>query len=193
MTYFEDAAVYFGIIVGLALANILTSFHKLIEAGARVRWGWLAPASALYAATLTLGEFWSVWVRQNDMGHRTFFTWLPLALAFALLFLMCAASLPDEAGEGVDLRRFYIDNRRRFWGFSLALHVLNLGSWAITFLEQGFDAHYMGAHLQPVLGNAVEAALSLSLIFVRTAWWHVLILAALWAYALSYFGPLALG
>jgi len=193
MTYFEYAAVYFGIIVGLALANILTSFHKLVEAGARVRWGWLAPASALYAATLTLGEFWSVWVRQNDMGHRTFFTWLPLASAFALLFLMCAASLPDEAGEGVDLRRFYIDNRRRFWGFSLALHVLNLCSWTITFLEQGFDAHYVHGHLQPVLGNAVEAALSLSLIFVRTAWWHVLILAAIWAYALSYFGPLSLG
>lgn len=41
----EYAAIYFGIIVGLALTNILTSIHKLVEAGSRVRWHWLAPVS----------------------------------------------------------------------------------------------------------------------------------------------------
>jgi hypothetical protein len=192
VSYFEYEAVYFGIIVGLALANNLTSLHKLIEAGSRVRRGWLAPASAFYAATLTLGEFWSIWVRQHDMGHRTFLSWLPTAVAFALLFLMCAASLPDEAGDGVDLKRYYMDNRHRFWGFSAALHGLNLCSWTITFFEHGFETHYMVERLHPVLGNTVEAALSLSLIFVRATWWQVVGFAAIWAYALSYFGPLPL-
>ena len=192
MTYFEYEAVYFGIIVGLSLANILASFHKLIEAGAHVRWGWLAPASALYAAVLTLGEFWSIWVRQRDMGHTVFLAWLPTAAAFALLFLMCAASLPDEAGEAVDLKRYYTDNRGRFWGFSVALHALNLCSWATTFFEHGFETHYMVGHIHPILGNVVEGALSLSMILVRVTWWQVLGVAAMWAYALSYFGPLPL-
>ncbi len=193
MGYFEYAAVYFGIIAGLALANILTSFHKLIEAGRRVRWGLFAPASALYAATLTLGEFWSVWLRQHDMGHRIFFTWLPLAAAFALLFLMCAAALPDEVGEaGVDLDRFYIDNRRRFWGFSFALHALNLVSWAVTLTEYGFSAQALQHSLTPILGNTGEAALSLTLIWTRAKWWHALVLAGLWIYALCYFGPMPL-
>jgi hypothetical protein len=192
VSYFEYEAVYFGIIVGLALANILMSFHKLIEAGSRVRWGWLAPLSAFYAATLTLGEFWSVWVRQHDMGRSVFLTWLPTALAFALLFLMCAASLPDEAGEGVDLRRYYMENRHRFWGFSAALHALNLCSWATSFVERGFDTHYVYAHLQPIFGNTLEGALSLSLVFIRARWWQVLGFAAVGAYALWYFGPLPL-
>jgi hypothetical protein len=51
----------------------------------------------------------------------------------------------------------------------------------------------MVERLHPVLGNAVEAALSLSLIFVRATWWQVLGFVAIWAYALSYFGPLPLG
>ena len=75
MTYFEYAAIYFGIIVGLALANILTSIHKLIEAGPRVRWGWMAPASAGYAATLTINEFWYLWLGQRHEPLRTILTW----------------------------------------------------------------------------------------------------------------------
>ena len=35
MTYFEYSAIYFGIIIGLALTNILFSIHKLIEARSR--------------------------------------------------------------------------------------------------------------------------------------------------------------
>ena len=192
MTYFEYEAVYFGIIVGLALANVLMSFHKLIEAGTLVRWSWFAPASALYAVVLTLGEFWSLWVRQRDLGHDIFLSWLPTAFAFALVFLMCAASLPDEAREGVDLKHYYLENRYRFWGFSAALHALNLCSWAISFFEDRFDVQYMVAHLHPVIGNLVEGTLSLSLIFVRATWWQVLGFVAIWAYALSYFGPLPL-
>ena len=76
--------------------------------------------SAGYAATLTLNEFWFLWFGQQHEPHRTILTWYPLAIAFALLFLMCAAAaLPDDAAEGdVDLARYYIENRKRFWGFS---------------------------------------------------------------------------
>lgn len=190
MTYFEYAAIYFGIIVGLALADILNSLHKLIAAGSRVRWGFLAPLSAFYAATFTLGEFWYVWSHQS-VGHRIFLTWLPLAAAFALLFLMCAASLPDDASEP-DLDRYYFDNRHRFWGFSVALHALNLASWTVTLSGQGFAPAALQAAAVPLLANGTEAALSLSLVFTRAKWWHLLAMTGLWLYTLSFFGPMRL-
>jgi len=194
VTYFEYAAVYFGIIVGLALANVLTSFHKLIEAGPRVRWHWLAPAAAVYASMLTLGEFWSVWMRQNDMGHRVFFTWLPLAFAFSLLFLFCAASLPDEVPkEGLDLKDYYFSNRKRFWGFSIALHLFNLTSWTIAAVEHGNAAQYALQYWHPILGNFVEAALSLVAMFARAVWVQAIVLLAMAAYMISLFGPMTLG
>jgi hypothetical protein len=190
VTYFEYAAIYFGIIVGLALANILFSVHKLIEAGARVRWGWMAPASAAYAATLTINEFWYVWARQQDMGHRTILTWYPIAVAFALLFLMCAAALPDDVAEGdVDLAHYYIENRKRFWGFSVALHALNLLSWAIKFAVLGATMQFARTHAGAMLLNAGELVLSLTLVFTRAKWWHALVLVGLWIFTVYYFGP----
>jgi hypothetical protein len=193
VTYFEYVAVYFGIIVGLALANILGSFHKLIEARSRVRWGWLAPISAFFAATLTLGEFWSLWIRQHEAGNLTFLTWLPEAVDFSLLYMMCAASLPDEAGDGVDLKRYYIENRDRFWGFATALYALNLCTWGVDFWQHGFGTHYVHDHLRPIYGNAFLVTLSLSLVFVRATWWHVVAFALMWLYLLFYFGPMHLG
>jgi hypothetical protein len=193
MTHFEYEAIYLGIIVGLALANILASLHKLFEAGNRVRWGWMAPASAAYAATHTLNEFWYTWIyHQHEVGQQTIFTWYPGAVAFALLFLMCAASLPDEAEGPVDLERYYIDNRKRFWGFSAALHALNLARWTKAFALSGFTLKFLHSGNVPILANAAECFFSLTLMFTRTKWWHALVLAGLWAWSLYFFGPMPL-
>jgi hypothetical protein len=193
VTYFEYAAIYFGIIVGLAIANILSSVHKLVEAGLRVRWGWMAPASAGYAATLTINEFWYLWGRQHDMGHRTILTWYPLAIAFALLFLMCAAALPDDAAGGdLDLAQYYMENRKRFWGFSAALHAFNLLSWAIRFAIIGATIQFARDHAGAMLLNATEFVLSLTLVFTPAKWWHVTVLVGLWIFTASYFGLMPL-
>jgi len=194
VTYFEYAAIYFGIIVGLALANILTSLHKLIEAGPRVRWGWMAPASAGYAATLTINEFWYLWLGQRHEPLRTILTWYPLAVAFALLFLMCAAALPDDAADGdLDLARYYFDNRKRFWGFSTALHAFNLVSWTVALAIAGFALQFLQGNAVPILVNAGEGLLSLTLVFTRAKWWHALVLVGLWLFTLCFFGPMPLG
>jgi len=194
VTYFEYEAIYLGIIVGLALANILASLHKLIEAGKRVRWSWMAPASAGYAATHTVNEFWFTWVHhQHGETNLTIFTWYPSAVAFALLYLMCAAALPDDAADGeVDLGRYYIDNRKRFWGFSAALHALNLLNWTNGFVLSGFAVRFLHAGAVPMLANTAECALSLTLMFTRTKWWHALVLVGLWIWSLYFFGPMQL-
>ncbi len=192
MTYFEYEAIYFGIIVGLALANILASVHKLVEAGSRVHWGWIAPASAAYAATLTINEFWYVWIRQHDF-HRTILTWYPLALAFALLFLLCAAALPDDAEQGdVDLSHYYMENRHRFWGFSAGLHAFNLVSWAVRFAVFGATLQFAKDNALSIVSNGAELVLSLTLVYTRAKWWHALALIALWSWSVFYFGPMQL-
>lgn len=194
MTYFEYEAIYLGIIVGLSLANILASLHKLIEAGKRVHWGWMAPASAAYAATHTINEFWYTWIHhQYHTGQQTVFSWYPGALAFALLYLMCAASLPDDAPDGpVDLAHFYIENRKRFWGFSAALHALNITSWTLGFALSGFALQFLHGSAVPMLANSAECFVSLTLMFTRARWWHAIGLIGLWTWSLYFFGPMPL-
>ena len=194
MTYFEYLAIYIGIIVGLALSNIFMSLHKLIEAASRVRWHWMAPATAIYAATITLGSFWSLWVRRNDVVHHTFLTALPTAIALGLLFLTCAAALPDDVPQsGLDLKAYYFDNRRRFWGFSTGTHALNLLTWLLALVQFDDGGKAMTHGFLPMIGNGMEAAVSLSLVFVRASWWHAIGIVSLWAFSLFYFGPMQLG
>lgn len=121
-------------------------------------------------------------------------TWLPLAFAFAILFLFCAASLPDEVSEErLDLKDYYVSNRKRFWGFSMALHLFNLTSWAIAAVEHGNAAQYLLQSWHPISANFVEASLSLVAMFARRTSIQAIILIAKTLYLLSYFGPMPLG
>src|ERR1700761_2473934 len=176
MSSFEYAAIFYGIIVGLALQNILESIHKLVEAGKRVRWHWMAPATALGSAILILGNFWVWWIRRHDVDSRhTVYTFLVTALALSLLFLTCAASLPDEAPEhGIDLKEFYFANRKRFWGFYAATLVVNLLTWLLVFLQSGFDTAAQRTVSAALTGNIIGLAIAVTSVFVRAAWWHAI-------------------
>ena len=43
MTVSEYVMVFNSIIVGLAVADVLFSFHRLLRARARVKWFWITP------------------------------------------------------------------------------------------------------------------------------------------------------
>jgi hypothetical protein len=194
MTRFEYGAIFVGIIVGLALANILASVHKLMEAKGRVRWDWLAPAMAVNAILLTLGTFWHQWVQVQGLPHRAhyFIAWLPAAFALFLLYLACAATLPDDVPDGAkDLRTYYFDNRSRIWGLFCATFVLNLTTYAIAVAWTRSVAV-----LQPnaiiILMSAVGLSLALLSLSIGAVWWHRLAVVALAVLLLSVYGPMLL-
>jgi len=194
VTYFEYMAVFIGIIVGLALANILTSVHKLMEAGRRVRWDWLAPAMAANAILLTLGFFWHQWLLSQSTAliSRNFIYVLVRAVAFFLLYLACAATLPDEVPErGLDLRAYYVDNRVRIWGLFCATFVLALSSWVAGFAQSGFVAR-LQANAAFIVLSAVGLLLSILSLTVRAVWWHRIAVIVLAALFLAVFGPMVL-
>jgi len=194
MTRFEYAAIFYGFVVGLALQNILSSVHKLLEAGRRVRWHWMAPATALYAAILTLGSFWTWWLKRDENhGQRTFLTFLLTAAALSLLFLACAATLPDEVPEqGFDLRKYYFENQRRFWSLYAATFALNSLTWAIALVQSGFAPQFLRADLPLLVGNLVGVGLGLVSMYVRKPWWHAFAIVASLAFVLLVFAPMQL-
>jgi hypothetical protein len=66
-------------------------------------------------------------------------------LQMFVLFLIAAASLPDEPGEAIDLRDFYAGNRRYFWAL-VVLFQLGYTGLGIYFMH-GF-AHSKAARLR---------------------------------------------
>jgi hypothetical protein len=194
VSYFEYMAIFIGIIVGLALANILSSVHKLMEAGQRVRWDWLAPAMAANATLLTLGFFWHQYLLAQTTPHvaRPFVYVLLRAVAYFLLYLACAATLPDEVPErGVDLRAYYFANRVRVWGLFCATFVLSSSTWVAGFVQTRSIAQIQTNAAFIALG-AVGLILSIVSLTVRALWWHRIAVIALATLFVAVFGPMVL-
>ena len=193
MSAFEYAAIFIGIVVGLALQNTLSSIHKLVEAGSRVRWHWMAPVAAFGAIVLTLGNFWFWWLARDlpsSVSH-SFLMFLASAMALSLLFLACAATLPDEVpGEGLDLKDYYFDNRHRMWGYSAAYYFVSLCIWTAVVVQRGYQSPTLHTDLIFVAANAAAVAMSVTLIVVRNWWLHAIWLVGGLLFLLLLYGPM---
>lgn len=170
---FEYALGVFAVLIGLAVADVATSFHRLARSRYPVAWDPLCLLAAFYALCLAVGMWFDLWgVRQfAETRHFFFYLWL-VALLF-VLFLIAADSLPDEAGEACDLSAHYASNRRYFWTLVVIFQV--------GYLLNGL--YFIGAdlrHLSPgrsiwLINNMlVPCLLALVLRSVAARWVHYL-------------------
>jgi hypothetical protein len=125
---FEYALGLFAVLIGLAIADVANSLHRLLRSPAPVRWDPLALLAALYAVCMAVGMWFDLWGVRNFAATRHFFFYLSLVAEFFVLFLLAAASLPDEAAEGRDLRAHYERNRRYFWALVALFQLSYLGN-----------------------------------------------------------------
>jgi hypothetical protein len=112
---FEYAIGVFAVLIGLAIADIATSFHRLLRCKLPVKWDPLALMSALYALCMAIYMWFDLWGVRNFSATRSFPFYLLLFGQLFILFLVAASSLPDEADTSIDLREFYAANRQKFW------------------------------------------------------------------------------
>jgi hypothetical protein len=124
MSVIEYVSVFVSIVLGLAVAELGTSFHKLMRARRRVQWDWMSLALA-FVMLLEVVQFW--WLSYDWYAHSTglrLVEFLPNLTLLLLIYLMAAAVLPDEVpAEGLNLRLFYVDSAPYFWSLVLAMTV----------------------------------------------------------------------
>jgi hypothetical protein len=135
---FEFALGLFAVLIGLAIADVATSFHRLLRSPARVHWDPLALLAAAFAIVITVGMWFDLWGIRHATSVRHFFLYLILVALFFVLFLIAAASLPDETSEGVDLRDFYRRNHKYFWSL-VTLFEISYVALGIHFLASVID------------------------------------------------------
>lgn len=115
MRAFEYALGLFSVLIGLAIADIATSFHRLVRSRQAVTWDPLTLLAALYALLTAIGMWFDLWGVRNVEGARHFFFYLLMVADLFVVFLIAASSLPDDPESGRDLREFYSRNRQYFW------------------------------------------------------------------------------
>lgn len=171
----EEALVFASLIVGLAVADQLNSMHRLLKRRSTVRWDWLT----LWVAALILLTQVQVWwgLAGEPEGSVSIGGFLPTLVTLIILFLLSAASLPDEVPEkGLELRKFYEQQHAYIW----TLYSLALGWLTLVNLFQEYRTGKSWADIMQYKGaDLLVLAIMVSLIFVRPRWWHVLALLLL--------------
>ena len=165
MSTSEYVSVFVGIIVGLAIADLLVSVRRLTRAGSRVRWYWLMPLLAIYMLLVIVAFWWGCYVWYLGVQTLTMGQFLPTLLAAIAIFLLTSAILPDDVPEsGLDLRVWYLQNSRHIWILaSLALLLV------IIFYSEGHLASPEAAlgFARNQWDNLALLAGSVGLIFIR--------------------------
>jgi hypothetical protein len=161
---FEYAMGVFAVLIGLAIADIATSFHRLLRHKSHVRWDPLALIAALYALCMAVYMWFDLWGVRNFTATRHFLFYLLLFGQLFILFLVAASSLPDEAGASTNLREFYAENRRNFW---LLVVLFQLGYVGAGFYFIGGMPQLPRLLISILIGQMI-APLVISLILLAT-------------------------
>ncbi len=119
---FEFAIGVFAVLIGLAIADIATSFQRLLGSPSTVKWDPLALLAATYALCMAIYMWFDLWGVRNFAATRGFLFYIALFAELFVLYLIAASSLPAD-GTDHDLREFYSGNRRRFWFLILLFQV----------------------------------------------------------------------
>jgi hypothetical protein len=114
---FEYLLMFASVILALALTDVAVSLNRLLGAADKVKWDWLAPLAALVAFLKIVNQWWVWFAGKAVATDMTYGMFLGILVSAILLFLMCAAALPDALDEpgDLDLRAYYGRVSRRYW------------------------------------------------------------------------------
>jgi len=173
MSVADYVSVFSAIIIGIAVADLAASFHRLMRHRSLIRWDWLVFAVAALVLLNLVSAWWasSLWYR--GIKDMTIAGYLPDLAMLLILFLASAAILPDAVPEeGLDLRAFYLSISSYFWTLwtiLLLLVIVVLGTRFVTNLT-------MAAFLKREWPNFLFLAGAVTLARTKRYWVHVVVI-----------------
>ncbi len=166
MHAFEYSLGLFAVLIGLAVADVATSFHRLMRSRFPVTWDPLTLLAACYALCMAVGMWFDLWGVRHFAATRHFFFYVWLIAEMFVLFLIAAAALPDEVHARCDLSEHYAATRRYFWTLVAVFQFTYLVN-GIYFIGWQNLARVM--RLEPVsLVNDMVVPLVLAVVLSRT-------------------------
>ena len=180
-TLFEYLAAFVTILLAIAIGDLANSVHRLLRARGRVIWDPLPLVAAFWVLLVLLTMFFAIW-GWTSLTSLTFYGLLWKTAPLFLYFLAASAILPDEVPEGgLDLRQFYLSERRYFLTvLILGFAIDNVGGaievWPYLSANSGFALQVLGLSL------ATLASLG-AMLWREERWIHWVALAVLFGCA----------
>lgn len=130
MSDFEFFFSFYGLLLGLSVAELTGGFARLLHERRRVRFGWLTPLLALFVA-IDLATFWNqAWRFFRDAPFNPALLLVGLVIA-ATFYIAASVTFPRVTAEGVeeriDLDDHFRAHRRVVFGCVLAANAMVWG------------------------------------------------------------------
>lgn len=111
MSAFEFFFSFYGLLLGLSVAELVGGFARVLHERERIRFGWLTPALALFVA-IDIATFWNqAWVIFRGAPFNTFLLLVSLSIA-ATFYVAASVTFPRVSAEGAHER---LDLDAHFW------------------------------------------------------------------------------
>lgn len=185
MTNFEFVFSLFGLLLGLALSQLLGGFGRALQSRHKIRIGWLTPMLGLIVA-LDVTSFWLVAWEVRDALTPHFFVLICCFAVTGLYYLVARITFPDDHDEWPDYDAYFFRHKRMVLGGVLACNLLARAGQMLL----GFDL--FGQHVMVVV-MAIFVPLVIAAIVARGRLWNTVALGLLLAQypLLSYYGMVA--
>ncbi|GAA0653187.1 hypothetical protein [Brevundimonas lenta] len=111
MSAFEFFFSFYGLLLGLSVAELVGGFARVLHERQRVRFGWLTPLLAIFVA-MDVATFWSqAWTIFQGAPFNLSLLFVGLVVA-ATFYVAASVTFPRVTAEGVSDR---IDLDQHFW------------------------------------------------------------------------------
>ena len=166
MSAFEFFFSFYGLLLGLSVAELVGGFARVLHERERIRFGWLTPALALFVA-IDIATFWNqAWVIFRGAPFNTFLLLVSLSIA-ATFYVAASVTFPRVSAEGaherVDLDIHFWAHRKLVFGCILganlivAIMVIILGQMNPGFARVASSATLWAGVAVFVIGTATAA------------------------------------
>ena len=126
MSSFEFFMTFYGLLLGLAVAEVLLGFANLLRHRARPRLGLLTPLLGLVVFLQLMAIFIDAWSRLQGVAITMDGLALPTAIG-VLMFFVSVIVVPRDPAEWSDLDDYFLRNRRWAIGLLIGVNILVLG------------------------------------------------------------------
>jgi hypothetical protein len=144
MSAFEFFFSFYGLLLGLCVAELVGGFARVLHERQRVRFGWLTPMLAVFVA-LDVATFWNqAWgiFRGAPFNQALLIVGLVIAATF---YIAASVTFPRVSAEGsedrIDLDDHFWAHRRLVFGCILAANlIVGVMFTALMSVDAGFAA-----------------------------------------------------
>lgn len=124
---FEFFFSFYGLLLGLSVAELVGGFARVLHEKRRIRFGWLTPLLALFVA-IDIATFWNqAWVIFRGAPFNTFVLLVSLSIA-ATFYVAASVTFPrvsaEGGGERIDLDDHFWAHRRLVFSCILAANLI---------------------------------------------------------------------